>query len=310
MAEQFSSRTSTTSGSSGKLIALAVGIGLIVGAGVVTPFALNYRSNLQKTELARVQQAALAEQNKQEAVALEKQRAELRENLGQAEKNIGTLRDDLTARGTALDALQQTSTGQAKEVEALRADVTKKAAAMTDLQTRLQTARTEVETSTQQNADLNARINTLRVEVSRMTETVQTQGVEIAHLVEAVKTEQEAKTVALAQAAQQQQRAEVAEVKVENTTKDLMALAPVRIEQRHSSKTGRKIAEKSGFPFGALFDGLGDLFTGAGEATLGKSGPPEFVGVYKDGREEKLAQPEATKWQERGIRVVKLARGE
>lgn len=310
MAEQFSTRTNTTTGGSGKLVALAVGIGLIVGAGIVTPFALNYRSNLQKTELARVEQAALAEKNKQEAVALEKQRGELRENLGQAEKTIGTLRDDLTARGTALDALQQTSTNQAKEVEALRADVAKKAAAMTDLETRLQTARGEVETSTQQNADLNARINTLRIDVSRMTETVQTQGVEIARLVEAVKTEEQAKTVALAQAAQQQQRAEVAEVKVETTTKDLMALAPVRIEERHSTKTGRKIGEKSGVPFGAVFDVFGDLFTGVGEAAIGKSGPPEFIGVYKDGREEKLAKPEADKWHDRGVKVVKLARGE
>lgn len=143
-----------------------------------------------------------------------------------------------------------------------------------------------------------------------MSETVQTQGVEIARLVEAVKVEEQAKTAALAQAAQQQQRAEVAEVKVEKTTQDLMALAPVRIEERHSTKTGRKIAEKSGVPFGAVFDVFGDLFTGAGEATLGKSGPPEFVGVYKDGREEKLAQPEAAKWHDRGVKIIKLAQGE
>jgi chromosome segregation ATPase len=310
MAEQFTVSTCGRTGGNGKLIAICATVGLLVGAGVVTPFALNYRSSMQRAQQEAIEAAARAEQNKNEAIALEKQKGELRENLGQAEKTITTLRDDLTTRSTALDALKQTDATRTKEVETLRADIQKKAAAMAELDGRVKDARAEVENATKENADLVGKVNGLRVELSRMTETIQTQGVEITRLSEAVKQEEAAKTVALQQAAQQQQRAEVAEVKVEKTTQDLMALAPVRIEERHSTKTGRKIGEKSGVPFGAVFDVFGDIFTGVGEATLGKSGPVELVGVYKDGREEKLAQPEAAKWQDRGVKIVKLARGE
>ena len=311
MAEQYTVSTggagqTNTQGGNGKLIIICAAVGLLVGAGVVTPFAINYRASMQRAQQEAVAAAELAERNKQEAIALEKQKGELRENLGAAEKTVATLKDDLTARQTALEALRQSDTQKTKEVELLRADIQKKTAAMAELDTRLQGARTEVEQSTQQSAELATRVNTLRSEVSRMSETIQTQGVEITRLVEAVKIEEQAKQVALAEAAQQRVRAEVATIQVQETKAELMTLAPVRIEERHSTQTGQKIAEKSGVPFGAVFDGFGDLFRGVGEATLGKSGPVILVAVYKDGHEETLTSSDMNKWKERGIRVVKL----
>lgn len=309
MAEHFSTgdRTLPTARSGGgKFVVLGIAAGLLVGAGIVTPVALNYRANLQKTEQARVDQANLAEKNKQEAVALEKQRGELRTNLGTAEKTITTLRDDLTTRTTALDSLTQNDAEHTKEIDTLRADVAAKSAAMADLDSRLKAARSEVDGATQQNTELATRVNSLRTEVSRMSETVQSQGVEITRLVDQVKTEQEAKAAALAQAAAQQQRAEVAEVKVEQRTSELMTLGPVRIEERRSTLKGRRLGKKSGIPLAGIFDPIGDAFQGVGEGLFGKSGPVELVGVYRDGHEEKLSSTAADKWQARGVQLVKI----
>ena len=308
MAEQFMVSTGGAgrSGGNGKLIVICAAVGLLVGAGVVTPFAMNYRSSMQRAQQEAVVAATLAERNKQEAIALEKQKGELRENLGAAEKTVATLKDDLATRQAALETLRQSDTQKTKEVETLRADIQKQGAAMAELDGRLQGARAEVEQSTQQSAELATRVNTLRTEVSRMSETIQTQGVEITRLVEAVKTEAQAKQVAIAEATEQRARAEAAQVQVQATHAELMTLAPVRIEERRSTQTGQKIAEKSGFPFGAVFDGFGDLFRGVGEATLGKSGPVILVAVYKDGHEETLTTSDVDRWKERGIRVVKV----
>jgi chromosome segregation ATPase len=302
MAEQASNRQ----GGNGKLIAVWAGVGLLLGAGVVTPFALNYRSSMQQAQDAAVAAAALAEKNKQEAVALEKQKGELRENLGQAEKTISTLKGDLSARGEALEAIKQSDAAKSKDIDSLRTDIQKKTAAMTDLDERLKAARAEVETTTKANTDLVAAVNGLRSEVSRMSETVQTQVVEIARLVEVAKKEEQAKQVALKDAAEAHQIAQTNAARADATHAELMTLAPVRIEERNATKTGRKIAEKSGVPFGALFDGIGDVFQGVGEVTLGKNGPVILVAVYKDGHEETLTNTDAGKWTGRGIPMVKL----
>ena len=293
--------------SSNRLIIVCVAVGLLIGAGVVIPFAVNYRNSMQKAQREAAAATALAETNKQEAVALEKQKAEMRENLGVAEKAITTLKTDLEARGGELDALKQVDAQRKQEVETLRADVQSKAAVVKDLTERLALARSEIEGATAQSEKLTTIVNGLRSEVSRMSETMDVQKTEIARLVEAVKTEETAKIAAQQQATQQQQRAEVAETKVAETHAELMTLAPVRIEERCSTLTKRKMAEKAGVPLGGLFDGIGDAFQGIGEGLFGKSGPVILVAVYKDGHEETLSTADAQKWELRGIVVVKLA---
>jgi hypothetical protein len=146
----------------------------------------------------------------------------------------------------------------------------------------------------------------MRSEVSRLSETVQVKDAEIARLSDTIKQEQEAKAAAMAQAALEQQRAVVAETKVEETHAEIMTLAPIRIEERRGTLTKRKIAEKNGVPLAAAFDGIGDVFQGVGEGLFGKSGPVILVGVYKDGHEETLSKADAEKWTTRGIRLVKL----
>lgn len=285
--------------SSNRLIIVCVGVGLLIGAGVVIPFAVNYRASMQQAQREAVEAATRAEATKQEAVTLEKQKAEMRENLGQAERTITTLKTDLETRGGELDALKQVDAQRKDEVVALRADLSQKSAQITDLNERLALARGEVESATTQSDKLTTIVNGLRSEVSRVSETMDVQRAEIARLVEAVKAEETAKVAAIA-------RAEVAETKVQETHAELMTLAPVRIEERYSTKTGRKIGEKSEVPFAALLDPIGDMFTGIGEGLFGKSGPVILVAVYKDGHEELVTPADAQKWESRGIAVVKL----
>lgn len=289
-----------------KLVTVAILGGLLLGAGVMTPFVISWRNTAEKARQDAIVQAAQAEKSKQEAIALEKQKAEMRENLGKAEVAISTLKTDLTARETALGALKDTDTQKTKEIEALRADLASKAAAMADLDSRLKAARSDIESATQLSADLNARINAMRTDVSRLTETVQIKDAEIAQLTENIKQEQAAKAAALVRAAAEEKRAVVAETKVEETKVEIMALAPIRIEERRDTLTKRKMAEKSGVPFGAAFDPIGDIFQGIGEGLFGKSGPIILVGVFKDGHEEVLTKADADKWTARGIRFVKL----
>lgn len=286
--------------SNNRLIIVCVAVGLLIGAGVVIPFAVNYRNSMQKAQRDAVAAAALAETNKQEAVALEKQKAEMRENLGVAEKAITGLKTDLEARGGELDALRKVDALRKQEVDTLKADVQQKAAVVADLTERLALAKGEIESATAQSEKLNTIVNGLRSEVSRMSETMDVQRTEIAKLVEAVKAEETAKVAAI-------QRAEVAETKVVETHAELMTLAPVRIEERYSTLKKRKLAEKAGVPLGGLFDGIGDAFQGIGEGLFGKSGPVILVAVYKDGHEETLDAADAQKWESRGIVVVKLA---
>ena len=286
--------------SNNRLIIVCVAVGLLIGAGVVIPFAVNYRNSMQKAQRDAVAAAALAETNKQEAVALEKQKAEMRENLGVAEKAITGLKTDLEARGGELDALRKVDALRKQEVDTLKADVQQKAAVVADLTERLALAKGEIESATAQSEKLNTIVNGLRSEVSRMSETMDVQRTEIAKLVEAVKAEETAKVAAI-------QRAEVAETKVVETHAELMTLAPVRIEERYSTLKKRTLAEKAGVPLGGLFDGIGDAFQGIGEGLFGKSGPVILVAVYKDGHEETLDAADAQKWESRGIVVVKLA---
>ena len=222
--------------SNNRLIIVCVAVGLLIGAGVVIPFAVNYRNSMQKAQRDAIAAAALAETNKQEAVALEKQKAEMRENLGVAEKAITGLKTDLEARGGELDALRKVDALRKQEVDALKADVQQKAAVVADLTERLALAKGEIESATAQSEKLNTIVNGLRSEVSRMSETMDVQRTEIAKLVEAVKAEETAKVAAI-------QRAEVAETKVVETHAELMTLAPVRIEERYSTLKKRKLAE-------------------------------------------------------------------
>jgi hypothetical protein len=289
-----------------KMILLCLAGGLLVGAGVMTPFVVSWRNSAIEAQQHAVAEAARAEQNKQEAIALDKQKTEMRENLDQAGKAITTLKTDLSSREAALGELKQIDTQRAAEIDTLKVDLAKKSADMADLDNRLKTARAEVETSTALSADLTNKVNSLRGDVSRLSETVQVKDSEITKLVAAVKTEEQAKQAAMADAASAKQLAEVNAVKAETTRKELMTLAPLRIEERRSTLTKRKMAEKSGVPFGAVFDAFGDAFQGTGEGLFGKSGPVILVAVYKDGHEETLNKTDAAKWQERGIRLVKL----
>ncbi|HVU64742.1 MAG TPA: hypothetical protein VHC70_12255 [Phycisphaerales bacterium] len=288
------------------IIALCIAAGLLLGAGVMTPFVISWRNDAKEAQQRAIAEAERAEQNKQEAIALEKQKSEMRENLGAAQKAIDTLKTDLSARESALGELKKVDTQRASEIETLKADIAKKSADMTDLDTRLKSARAEVESATQQSADLSNKINGLRGDVSRLSETVQVKDAEIAKLVAAVKTEQQAKQVAIAEAQQARVVAAENEAKAVAAHHELMTLAPLRIEERHATKTGRKLGEKSGFPFAAALDPLGDAFQGIGEGLFGKSGPVILVAVYKDGHEETLSKADAAKWQERGIRIAKL----
>lgn len=286
--------------SNNRLIIVCIAVGLLIGAGVVIPFAVNYRNSMQRAQREAVEATTRAETSKQEAIALEKQKSEMRENLGAAEKAITGLKTDLEARGGELDALRKVDALRKQEVDTLKADVEQKAAAMADLTERLALAKGEIESATAQSEKLNTIVNGLRSEVSRMSETMDVQRTEIAKLVEAVKAEETAKVAAI-------QRAEVAETKVVETHAELMTLAPVRIEERYSTLKKRKLAEKAGVPLGGLFDGIGDAFQGVGEGLFGKSGPVILVAVYKDGHEETLSVSDAQKWESRGIVVVKLA---
>jgi chromosome segregation ATPase len=230
----------------------------------------------------------------------------MRTNLGQAEQTITTLKCDLEARSTALDSLRQSDAEKSRQVETLQSDIKTKTDAMADLDTRLKSARTEVESATQQNSELTNRVSSLRLEVSKMSETLGEQGAEITRLVEQTKQQAQQIQVAQKDAEQAHSRAAEAQQQVRAANEEIMSRAPVRIEERHSTQTGRKVAEKSGVPFGAAFDPIGDMFTGLGEGLFGKSGPVILVAVYRDGHEEVVSKADADLWASRGIRVQRL----
>lgn len=287
------------SGNMTKAIALSIGLGLLVGAGIVTPIALGYRSSMQQAQSDARQAAASAETARQESISLEKQKSELRENLGQAEQAITVLKTDLSASAVALQTLKEADALKAREIDALKTDVQARTLAMADLTERLKAARIDVEGATQQNGELTARVNSLRTEISLMSEKVDVQSTEIARLVEVAKQQEVEKVAAQTEARQ-------AQAQVAAANEEIMSLAPIRIEERHSTKTGRKLGEKSGVPFAAVFDPIGDAFTGIGEGLFGKSGPVVLVAVYKDGHEETLTAADTERWAQRGIAVVKL----
>ena len=154
------------SNSNAMLVALCIGAGLLVGAGIMAPFFIKQKNAAEQSMREAQAAAQRAEESKNQAIALEQQKSEMRENLGQAERQISSLKDDLTSRSTALDALRQSDAEKSRTVETLQADIKAKNDAMTDLDTRLKTARTEVDSATQQNSELTTRVSALRVEES------------------------------------------------------------------------------------------------------------------------------------------------
>lgn len=312
---------------SAKTVILSVIAGLLIASSVCVPIAVSWRNTAKEAQgraeenAARAVAAAkLAEDNKQEAILLEKQKSEMRDNLSQAQRTVATLQDDLAARGAALEALKQVDAEKTKTVEAMKADLAQQAEAMAALDRELRITKDDVENDSSDRTSLMSRVNSIKLQISRMSETIGVQGAEITRLVEVTKRQQAEIAVAQKQArenqaraeqsqalaAANQTRAEQAQAKAVEAHEELMARAPIRIEERRSSKTGRKVGEKSGVPFGAALDPIGDVFTGLGEGLFGKSGPVILVGVFQDGHEEVMSTEEAAKWSGRGIRISRL----
>jgi chromosome segregation ATPase len=302
MAEQSSNR----SGSGGRVVALFIVVGLLVGAGVMTPFVVKWRNSALQAEEQRQAEARRAEEARQQAAALEKQRAEIKENLGKAENTITTLKTDLSERDKALDALKQTASDKAAEAESLRADVLKKSREVTDLDDQLKIAKQQTESAAKENTTLTSRANALRSKLSRLAESIDMKTAEITKLVETTKKQETEKQAVAKEAEQAQHAATEAKAQAAAVEQELMARAPVRVEERHASKTGRQLGAKSGVPFAGALDPVGDIFTGLGEGLFGKKGPVIWVAVYQDKREEVITREEAEKWGQRGIRVVRL----
>lgn len=81
-------------------------------------------------------------------------------------------------------------------------------------------------------------------------------------------------------------------------------LTPTRLEQRHQTLVGRKLAQKSGVPLGFIFDGIGDAFQGTSEAIGGKNGPQYWVAVMPDKSEVRITDEIASAWQNKGVPVA------
>ncbi len=78
----------------------------------------------------------------------------------------------------------------------------------------------------------------------------------------------------------------------------------IEVRQYRRSLTKRGMAEKANIPLGTLFDGIGDLFVGAGEAIGGKGGELYWRAVMSDGSTRDVSQSEMYELRGRNVRFV------